>query len=214
MKKKYVLFDVDGTLTDSQEGIMNSIEYALDYFGIRVEDRSTLRPWLGPPLRESMMKFYDFSHEDTLIGVEKYREYFDRQGIFENKVYPGVKDLLTKLTAQGYTLLTATSKPEAAAERIMDHFDLTPYFSFIGGASLDDSRVKKGDVIRYVLRENQLEDKSQVIMVGDREHDILGARENGLESIGVLYGYGSLPELQQAGANYVAETVKDVAKFL
>lgn len=214
MKKKYVLFDLDGTLTDSQEGIMNSIEYALDYFGIQVEDRAALRPWLGPPLVDSLMKYHGFDREQALKGVEKYREYFDIKGIFENRVYDGMEALLSGLQAEGYILMTATSKPEVAAKRITDHFGLTKYFTFVGGASLDDSRVHKGDVIRYVLESNQIQDLSEVMMVGDRENDIMGAKQNGLESIGVLYGYGSRDELEAAGADHIAETVEDIARYL
>lgn len=214
MKKKYVLFDLDGTLTDSQEGIMNSIEYALDSFGIQVEDRAALRPWLGPPLVDSLMKYHGFDREQALKGVEKYREYFDVKGIFENRVYDGMEALLSGLQAEGYVLMTATSKPEVAAKRITDHFGLTKYFTFVGGASLDDSRVHKGDVIRYVLESNQIQDLSEVMMVGDRENDIMGAKQNGLESIGVLYGYGSRDELEAAGADHIAETVEDIARYL
>lgn len=214
MRKKYVLFDLDGTLTDSQEGIMNSIEYALRHFGIQVEDRSVLRPWLGPPLVDSLMKYHGFDRERALEGVKKYREYFDVKGIFENRVYAGIETLLGQLQSEGYILMTATSKPEVAARRIADHFNLTRFFTFIGGATLDDSRVHKGDVIRYVLETNHIGDLSAVMMVGDRENDIRGARQNGLESIGVLYGYGDRRELEAAGADHIAECAEDIAKYL
>ena len=214
MKKKYVLFDLDGTLTDSQEGILNSIEYMLKHFGIQTPNRDMLRPWLGPPLTDSLIKYCGFDMEHALEGVAKYREYFDRQGIFENRVYPGMEEFLDRMKGEGYLLMTATSKPETAARRVLDHFDLTKYFSFIGGATMDDSRVKKGEVIRYVLESNHLKERSEVMMVGDRMHDIAGAKENGLESVGVLYGYGGRKELQDAGADYLAESVEDIARFL
>lgn len=214
MRKQYVLFDLDGTLTDSQDGILNSIEYALHHFGIPVEDRAILRPWLGPPLVDSLMKYHGFDREQALEGVKKFREYFDVKGIFENRVYDGMEALLARLQAEGYILMTATSKPEVAARRIADHFNLTRYFAFIGGASLDDSRVRKADVIRYVLETNRIDDPASVIMVGDRENDILGAKQNGLESIGVLYGYGDRDELEAAGADHIAETVEDIIRFL
>lgn len=214
MKKKYVLFDLDGTLTDSQEGIMNSIEYALNHFGIAVEDRRSLRPWLGPPLMDSLMKYHGFDRERALEGVKKYREYFDERGIFENRVYGGIERLLTQLQSEGYVLMTATSKPEVAAKRITDHFNLTRFFTFIGGATLDESRVHKQDVIRYVLEANHIRDYSSVMMVGDRENDIIGAKKNGLESVGVLYGYGDREELEEAGADHIAETVEDIARYL
>lgn len=214
MKKKYVLFDLDGTLTDSQDGILNSIEYMLDFYGIRAESRDALRPWLGPPLKESLMKYYGFPEEKALEGVEKYREYFDRKGIFENRVYPGVVPLLEALTAGGHRLYLATSKPETAARRIMEHFGLARYFSYIGGATLDDSRVRKVDVIRYVLDAGGITDPVQAVMVGDREHDVYGAQENRLETIGVLYGYGSKEELARAGAPYLAETPEEILRFV
>ncbi len=214
MKKSCVLFDLDGTLTDSQEGIMNSIEYMLAYYGISVENRSRLRPWLGPPLKDSLMKYYGFDEKKALEGVEIYREYFDRQGIFENRVYPGVPWMLECLKGRGYFLALATSKPETAAKRVLEHFHLVRYFDFVGGATLDDRRVNKADVIRYVLQACNVIEPEKAIMVGDREHDVYGARKNGLETIGVLYGYGSNEELERAGAEYIAEKAEDIVKFL
>lgn len=212
--KKYVLFDLDGTLTDSREGIINSIVYMLEYYGIRVEDREQLVPWLGPPLKDSLMKYYGFSREKALEGVEKYREYFDRQGIFENQVYPGIQKMLGRLKEMGCHLMVATSKPEVAARRVLEHFRLDSYFDYIGGATLDDSRVNKGDVIRYVLDTNGITCTEEAVMVGDREHDVRGGKENGLEVIGVLYGYGSREELEEAGADRIAESVEAVPGYV
>lgn len=214
MKKQHILFDLDGTLTDSQQGIMNSIEYALKYYDITVEDRSMLRPFLGPPLVDSMIRYYGFTREKAVESVEKYREYFNVKGWAENQVYAGVEDMLKVLKAQGYRLYVATSKPEEFAQKILRHFGLAEYFDYIGGATLDSTRVHKGDVIRYVLETNGLKDKSAVIMVGDRENDIRGAKENELESIGVLYGYGDRKELEKAGADYLAETPESVMELL
>lgn len=214
MKKKYVLFDLDGTLTDSQDGIINSIIYCLKAFGITPPSREMLRPWLGPPLKESLMAYYDMTEYQALKGVAKFREYFNRQGIFENKVYNGVEPLLQELGRRGYRLLIATSKPEIAAQRIVKHFHLESYFTFVGGATLDDSRTHKGDVIRYVLAANHITDVSQAMMVGDRMHDVAGAKANGLEVTGVLYGYGTSDELLQAGADHIAEKAEDILKFL
>lgn len=213
MKKQYLLFDLDGTLTDSARGIMNAIEYALHTYGITVSDRSTLRPFIGPPLAESMRKYYGFGVEQSLEAVERFREYYDgKGGLFENDVYEGIPKLLDDLKNAGYHLYLATSKPENTAKRILEHFDLARRFDFIGGATLDESREKKGDVIRYVLESCGIteSDKDQVVMIGDRSNDIVGAKENGLESIGVLYGYGSREELLTAGADYLAETPADV----
>lgn len=214
MKKKYVFFDLDGTLTDSREGILNSIEYMLKHFDIRVADRSGLRVWLGPPLMESLEKYQGFSKEKAWEGVLKYREYFDEKGIFENRVYEGIAELMETLRARGCSLMLATSKPEIAARRVMDHFDLTKYFDYVGGASQDTSRVKKGDVIRYVMETNHITDPDEVIMVGDRENDVAGAHQNDVKAIGVLYGYGTREELDTAGADYIAETVEDVADII
>lgn len=214
MKKKYVLFDLDGTLTDSREGIVNSIEYMLGHYQIAVGDRDELQPWLGPPLKESLMKYCGFAEDKALEGVSVYREYFDRQGIFENQVYPGIEDMLKALREQGYHLLVATSKPETAAVRVLEHFGLAGYFDYIGGATLDDSRVRKGDVIHYVLEACGAEKKEQAVMVGDREHDVKGAKENGIDVIGVLYGYGSREELIKAGADYLAESPKGLVRLL
>lgn len=212
--KKYILFDLDGTLTDSQDGIINSIEYMLEFYGIHVTDRESLRPWLGPPLKDSLMKYYGFTREKALEAVDRYREYFDRQGIFENRVYDGVEDLLKELKAKGCRLFVATSKPETAARRVLAHFRLDSWFTYIGGATLNDSRVAKGDVICYVLKTNGITDLDQVLMVGDREHDMIGAKQNGLAAAGVLYGYGSREELMDAGADYIAETPGEIADFL
>lgn len=217
MNKKYVLFDLDGTLTDSARGIMNAIEYALHTYGITVSDRSTLRPFIGPPLAESMRKYYGFGVEQSLEAVERFREYYDgKGGLFENDVYEGIPQLLDDLRNAGYHLYLATSKPENTARRILEHFDLARRFDFIGGATLDESREKKGDVIRYVLESCGIteSEKDQAVMIGDRSNDIVGAKENGLESIGVLYGYGSREELLTAGADYLAETPADVMRIV
>lgn len=214
MKKKYVLFDLDGTLTDSEAGILNSIEYMLRVYDIPAGDRDSLRPWLGPPLKDSLMKYCGFEEKKALEAVEKYREYYDKQGIFENQVYPGIQELLFGLKEQGYVLALATSKPETAAVRVLKHFNLDSAFTFIGGATLDDSRVKKGDVIRYVLEALKVERLADAVMVGDREHDVYGAKENGLEVIGVLYGYGSRRELEDAGADFIAEKTENILDFL
>jgi phosphoglycolate phosphatase len=208
-----ILFDLDGTLTDPGEGITNSVAYALRKWGIEVEDRKELYTFIGPPLSASFAKYYGFSEEDSLKCVDYYREYFGDIGIFENEVYDGVHDLLTHLKEIGKTLVLATSKPEQYAKRILEHFDLAKYFDYVSGASMDESRNKKGDVIRYAI-ENFDIDVSKAVMIGDREHDILGAKENSLRSIGVLYGYGDRAEHEAAGADYIAETVEDILKYI
>lgn len=214
MKKKYVLFDLDGTLTDSQDGIMNAIEYALEYYGIQVKERDSLRPFLGPPLSESMQKYCGFDRVKAVEAVEKFREYYNTRGKFENKVYPGVESMLKAVQETGCRLYVATSKPEEIAREILEHFGLAGYFDYIGGATSDDSRVKKSDVVRYVMDKAGIDRPDEAVMVGDRKHDILGAKENSLEAVGVLYGYGDRQELEAAGADYLAEQAEEIIRFL
>lgn len=218
MKKKYILFDLDGTLTDPKEGITKSVQYALRRYGIEVEDLDTLIPFIGPPLMDSYMRFYDFTPEQAREGVQVYREYFREKGWKENKEIPGIRSMLAELKAAGKTLLVATSKPEPFAKRILDHFELSQFFDFIGGADMGETRVKKADVIRYVLENCGIgqdeESLKHAVMVGDREHDVLGARECGLECIGVLFGYGSRQEMEACGAVYIAETVEELKELL
>lgn len=211
---KYILFDLDGTLTDPEEGITKCVEYALNRFNITVNDRRDLIPFIGPPLYESFMVYYGLTKDEALKAVEIYRERFGKIGLFENRVYDGVVELLEKLKLQGSTLIIATSKPEEYTLRILDHFDLKKYFTFVAGATFDSSRVKKGDVIRYALDGVSNPDKDSIIMIGDRKHDVLGAKENGIKSIGVLYGYGDKDELETAGADFIADGVADLLKII
>lgn len=214
MKKKYLLFDLDGTLTDSKEGIMNGVTYMLNYFGIQVEDRQSLFSWIGPPLKWSLKEYYGFDDEKIAKAIEQYREYYVETGMFENEVYPGIESLLKELYAMGYELYTATSKPAPAAVAILEHFGIAQYFNYIGGATLDESRSEKEEVIAHVLEVNHITDKSQVLMIGDRKFDVEGAKIHRLECLGVLYGYGNREEFQIAGADYIAETVEDIKNFI
>lgn len=207
---EYILFDLDGTLTDPGIGITNSVAYALKRWNIEVEDRKSLYRFIGPPLQDSFREYYGFSQEDALRAVDVYREYFREKGLYENEVYPGVEKLLQVLKEQGKTLILATSKPEEFAVRILRHFGLDRYFTVMAGATMDPSRSKKGDVIAYALRESGVTELSKAVMIGDREHDIFGAKQNGLDSIGVLFGYGDREELEKAGATYIAATVEDI----
>ena len=214
MKKSYILFDLDGTLTDPMVGITKSVQYALKTYGIEEPDLEKLTPFIGPPLKDSFMKYYNFPEEQAREGIARYREYFTVKGIFENQVYDGIPQMLQNLKAAGKSLLVATSKPELFAKQILEHFDLDGYFDFIGGASMDEVRVKKGDVIAYVLDSMGIGDVNQAVMVGDREHDVLGARENGMDCVGVLFGYGGRQELESAGADKIAETVEKLTEVL
>lgn len=209
-----VLFDLDGTLTDPGEGITNSVVYALKKYGIKVSDQRELYKFIGPPLHESFQVFYGFSEEQAQEAVEFYREYYRETGIFENKVYDGIKDTLERLKKSGRKLIVATSKPEIFAKEILEHFHLEEYFSFVAGANLDGTRTRKNEVIFYALESCQIREYSEVIMVGDREHDILGAARLGIDAIGVLYGYGSKKELRDAGAVALAEHPQDICSLI
>lgn len=209
-----VLFDLDGTLTDPGEGITNSVAYALKKYGIEVSDRRELYKFIGPPLKDSFMKYYGFNEDKAEQAIAFYREYFRDKGIFENRVYEGVEDMLRQLHTDGKKIVLATSKPEEFAVRILEYFDLKKYFSVVAGASMDSSRSKKGDVIKYAISLCEDFCKDTAVMVGDREHDIIGAKENGLKSIGVLYGYGDEKELKNAGADYIISTTQDILKLI
>lgn len=211
---QYLFFDLDGTLTDPGLGITNSVMYALQKFGIREEDRTSLYKFIGPPLQDSFEAYYGFSGEESELAVQYYREYFSRQGLYENEVYEGIEDLLTTLKVRGKSLIVATSKPEVFAARILRHFALYDYFDFIAGATMDGSRNKKADVIKYALESCNIEERSSAVMIGDREHDIMGAKENGLDSIGVLFGYGDFEELVKAGATHLAKRPQDILEFV
>lgn len=209
-----ILFDLDGTLTDPGRGITNSVAYALEKRNITVPDKTELYRFIGPPLADSFAKFYGFSDEECQTAIEYYREYFKDRGIFENEVYEGVPEMLRELTAAGKRIILATSKPEEFAVRILDHFELAKYFDFAAGATMDGARSKKADVIRYALDSCGITDVSSCAMIGDREHDILGAAAVGMDSVGVLWGYGSPKEFEAAGAVYTAENVGDILKLV
>lgn len=212
---QYILFDLDGTLTDPGLGITNSVMHALKKYNIEVEDRTTLYKFIGPPLTDSFETYYGFSPEESERAVVYYREYFSEKGLFENTVYPDIEQVLQTLKAQGKTLILATSKPEVYAKQILEHFHLDVYFDFVSGATMDKTRVKKPDIIAYAIEKcNLFDDLSSAIMIGDREHDIFGAKACHMASLGVLYGYGSRNELTEAGATYLAQTPIDILKFL
>ncbi len=211
---QYILFDLDGTLTDSKLGITNSAAYALEKFHIKVENLDDLTKFIGPPLMDSFMEYYNMSEEDALTAVTYYREYFAVKGVYENSLYDGIKDLLIELKQRNMTLIVATSKPTFYATKILEHFGIMEYFTFVAGSELDGTRARKAEVISYVLEENSIEDLSKAIMIGDRKHDVIGAKEMGVESIGVLYGFGDKEELEQAGADHIVATVTELEEFL
>lgn len=209
-----ILFDLDGTITDPAEGITNSVAYALQKYGIRVEDKTELYTFIGPPLYESFMRYYGFSAEEAHRAVDYYREYYSDKGIFECRLYDGIEGLLKKLRQSGKKMILATSKPEYFAEKILEHFGIFDLFDTVAGATMDSSRVEKSDVILYALQKADICDKINAVMIGDREFDIKGAKVNSLESIGVTFGYGSRDELEKAAADYIAESVEEIEKLI
>lgn len=233
----YILFDLDGTITDPGIGITNSVMYALKHFGITETERSKLYKFIGPPLADSFKDFYGFSDEQAQKAVQVYREYYTDKGIFELSLYDGIPELLRDLHATGKKVVLATSKPEIFARQILDHYNLSQYFSVIAGSDMAETRVKKGEVIAYALdlcgltqqddnltklgnsltqQSNSLVQQSNTdcVMIGDRKHDIIGATQNKLDSIGVLFGYGGREELENAGATMIAQNVTELRELL
>ncbi|EGO65856.1 HAD family hydrolase [Acetonema longum] len=209
-----ILFDLDGTLTDPKPGITRSVQYALAKFDIHVADLDSLIPFIGPPLSESFQVFYRLSEADAKKAVEYYREYFTEKGLYENAVFDGIPELLANLKQAGKTLIVATSKPTVFAEKILQHFQLAHYFSRIAGSNLDGTRVDKDEVIAFALMECLDIPKGRIIMVGDRKHDVIGARKNGICCIAAAFGYGSPEELREANPKAMAASVQDLLPML
>jgi len=211
---KYILFDLDGTLTDSKVGIAKSIKYALAKYNIEVENLESLESFVGPPLMESFKEHYSFNDEKSREALEYYREYFSKKGIFENEVYPEIQSLLEKLKMKGKILIVATSKPTIYAEKILKYFNLEGYFDFIVGSNLDGTRSSKSEVISYIISELNIKDLGKVVMIGDRKHDVIGGTKNHIHTIAVTYGYGSYEELKEAKPTYFANTPKEILDII
>lgn len=212
--KKYILFDLDGTITDPKEGITKAVQIALSKFGIIIDDLDELCKFIGPPLKDAFKEFYDFSDKDADLAVKYFREYFETRGLYENILFDGFDEFLRKLRDDGKILIVATSKPTKFSNIILEHFNVIKYFQYVSGSTLDGSLVKKGDIIRHALDVNNIIDMSEVIMIGDRKHDIIGAKENNIDSIGVLYGYGSYDELHDSGADYIVKDIDELYDVL
>ena len=215
--KKYLLFDLDGTLTDPKEGICTCVQYALASFGIGEPDIDKLTPFIGPPLKDSFMEFYDMDEQQAEQAVVKYRERFQNQGIFENRLYEGIPKMLETLNSKGMFLAVASSKPTVFVERILEHFQIRKYFKVIVGSELDGTRVNKDEVVEEALRQlfgDKPIEKEKVYMIGDRRFDMEGARAIGVEGVGVTYGYGDMEELREAKADYIVRSVEELQRFL
>ena len=211
MSAKAIFFDLDGTLTDSGEGIFNCARLALEYFGIPAPTDQEMRVFVGPPLRDTFAKF-GVPEDGIEKAMEIYRQRYNPIGIFENTPYPGIHELLAKLRQDGHRLFLATAKPEVMAVRIMERFELAPYFELICGASLDLSRDSKSAVIAYLLE--QVPDVEQVIMVGDTAYDVIGAADHGIPTVGVSGGYGKVEDMVAAGAVAIADTMDELYRLL
>ena len=217
VKKEYLLFDLDGTLTDPKVGITTCVQYALKTFGIDEPDLDKLEPFIGPPLLDSFKEFYGFDDEKAQAAIEKYRERFRDVGIFENEIYRGVPEMLKKLKQRGLHLGVASSKPTVFVEKILEHFRIKDYFEVVVGSELDGTRSDKAEVVLEALRRffpNGRVQKHKVFMIGDRKFDVIGAKNVGVESVAVSYGYGDMEELMQAHADYIVRSVEELKRFL
>ncbi|MFJ7913649.1 MULTISPECIES: HAD family hydrolase [unclassified Lysinibacillus] len=213
--KKYsvVLFDLDGTISDPKIGITKSVQYALGKMGIVEEDLDQLETFIGPPLQVSFREIYGMDDVQIERAIAFYRERFIKTGMYENKLYQNISSLLEYLQKDGYQLAIATSKPTVFAEQIIQYFNLEHFFDLVAGSNLDGTRSAKGEVIAYVREHFNEVNINQLIMIGDRKYDIVGALENQIDSIGVTYGYGSLEELTEAQATYIVNSVNELQKF-
>ena len=210
----YIFFDLDGVLTDSGAGIMNAALYALEKYNITVNEKSELRKLIGPPLQDSFSVDYGFNEEEVDGAIAAFREYYSEKGIFENEVYAGIEETLKELKKKKKKLVVATSKPEVFAMKVLMHFNLLNYFEYVSAATLDDTKIKKDEIIKEALISLNIKDLSKVVMVGDRKHDVIGAKNNGIDSIGALWGFGSLEELQKAGATHIANSPAEILNYI
>ena len=209
---KHILFDLDGTLSDPKQGIVNSVQYALSKFDMKEQDDKILTAFIGPPLIDSFQDFYGFSSDKAKLAIQYFREYFKEKGIFENKLFEGVPQMLYKLCKKGYILYVATSKLESFAVQIIEHFHLQEYFFDVCGCLPDGSRVEKGEIIAYLMNKYQMNPK-ECLMIGDRKHDIIGARLNHIDCAAVSFGYGTIEEIKEYAPDYIFESILDLEKF-
>lgn len=213
---KYILFDLDGTLTDPREGITKSVQYALSHMGIEEPDLKKLEPFIGPPLIDSFMEYYGFSLEDARRATDYYRENFTTKGIFQNELFEGVPEMLQSLKENGKTVAIASSKPEPFVEQILEHFGIIQYFDYVCGSTLNETRTKKEEVIEELLQRMNLsqEEKKQMLMVGDRKFDVEGAAYFGMPCLGLSLGFAAEGELEAAGAAAVVDSIKGIEDYI
>lgn len=210
---EYIFFDLDGTLTDPALGITNCIMYALEKMGKEIPPRESLYRFIGPPLLDAFQEYLGMTEAEAREAIRLYRERFSTVGLFENTPYAGISEALAEIKESGKKLCLATSKPEEFAVRILDHFDLSKYFDKACGASMDENRSTKDAVIKYAL--DQLGCRSdEVLMIGDRHHDIIGAAVHGIDAVGVLWGYGSREEFEEAGAKYIVSSIPEMTALV
>ena len=214
--KKYttILFDLDGTLIDPKIGIVNSVKFALEAMGISYDPAESFEKFIGPPLDESFRQFYSLSTSQAKMAVEQYRIHYKKRGMGENHLYPGIADLIKELHQQDVLLFVATSKPTPFATDILHHYQLDHYFQEIVGSNLDLTRTAKKEIIGYILQKFPAIDPRRCVMIGDRDYDIIGAKQNHVGSIGVSYGYGSVLELREANSTYIADSVGALRNIL
>ena len=210
---KYIFLDLDGTLTDPFLGITNSVKYALNKFNIEATNEE-LKCFIGPPLVDSFMEYYHFSFEDAVLAKQYYREVFSVKGLYENEIYPNTVKVLDELKKLGCTLVLATSKPEKFSIEILKHFNIYDYFTFCACATMDETRNKKGQIIKYAIDNLDIKNKDEILMVGDRFHDCIGALENDIKCCYVTYGYGSIEEAKKYQATYIIDDFCDLIKIV
>ncbi len=213
-KYKVILFDLDGTLTNPEAGLVSGFEYAFKKLNINYGERESLKRFIGPPLHLEWQKEFGFTPEQSAKAIEKFREYYDVYGWWDNKPYYGIHDMLRALKESGKVLAVATSKPEDTAKRVLDLFGLTEFFDFIGGALRSTERDKKSEVISYVLNSLGVSDKESCVLIGDRSFDAEGARLAGIDSIGVLWGHGTKEELVASGFERIVSTPEELSSLL
>ncbi len=213
-KYNIILFDLDGTITDSKPGIIKSIQYALSNLNIIEEDIDKLQVFIGPPLRESFIKHYNLNGDSAKDAHHYYREYYKDKGLFENELYDGIEELLQKLKSKNKKMFIATSKPTIFAKKVIEYFNIEKYFDMIVGSNLDGTMTNKADVIKFILDRIGNVPPNEIVMVGDREYDIIGAANNSIDSIGVKYGYALDTELESVNPTYLVKDIDELTQLL